>query len=123
MLLGWVGYGITALLHFLNLFGCPALYLVLASENMHQMLAGTVSANHDDGGGFMFADIFFFFSIDGCLDATNLGHYLGLFSFDPLDFVPHAQGNHRHCSYWRHLHNDGCLCCGDSRPYVSQCPS
>ncbi|CDS11082.1 hypothetical protein LRAMOSA03346 [Lichtheimia ramosa] len=41
---GWVGYAITSLLHFLNLFGCPALYLVLASENMHEMLKGTTGA-------------------------------------------------------------------------------
>ncbi|KAI9319204.1 transmembrane amino acid transporter protein-domain-containing protein [Dichotomocladium elegans] len=41
---GWFGYAIASLLHFLNIFGCPALYLVLASENMHSLLAGTSGA-------------------------------------------------------------------------------
>ncbi|KAI9471812.1 MAG: transmembrane amino acid transporter protein-domain-containing protein [Benjaminiella poitrasii] len=39
---GWVGYIISSALHLLNLFGCPALYLVLASSNMTAMLKGTV---------------------------------------------------------------------------------
>ncbi|KAI9313946.1 transmembrane amino acid transporter protein-domain-containing protein [Dichotomocladium elegans] len=38
---GWPGYAVTSILHLLNLFGCPALYLVLASENMHVLLQGT----------------------------------------------------------------------------------
>ncbi|ORX51669.1 hypothetical protein DM01DRAFT_1324166 [Hesseltinella vesiculosa] len=37
----WPGYVISSSLHFLNLFGCPALYLVLAGQNMHSLLAGT----------------------------------------------------------------------------------
>jgi amino acid permease len=42
---GVVGYIIASVLHLLNLFGCPALYLVLAASNMVEMLAGT-SASH-----------------------------------------------------------------------------
>ncbi|KAI7857727.1 transmembrane amino acid transporter protein-domain-containing protein [Circinella umbellata] len=38
---GKVGYIIASTLHFLNLFGCPALYLVLAGSNMHQLLQHT----------------------------------------------------------------------------------
>jgi amino acid permease len=38
---GWPGYIIASTLHILNLFGCPALYLVLAGGNMVQLLQGT----------------------------------------------------------------------------------
>ncbi|CEG77599.1 hypothetical protein RMATCC62417_12315 [Rhizopus microsporus] len=41
---GVVGYIIASVLHLLNLFGCPALYLVLASGNMVEMLKGTSAA-------------------------------------------------------------------------------
>ncbi|KAI8139730.1 transmembrane amino acid transporter protein-domain-containing protein [Fennellomyces sp. T-0311] len=41
---GWPGYLVCSLLHFLNLFGCPALYLVLASENLHSLLQHTSGA-------------------------------------------------------------------------------
>lgn len=41
--LGWVGYSVTAILHILNVFGCPTLYLVLAGQNMNEMLKYTVS--------------------------------------------------------------------------------
>jgi amino acid permease len=41
--LGWVGYWVTAILHILNVFGCPTLYLVLAGQNMNEMLKNTVS--------------------------------------------------------------------------------
>ncbi|KAI8091275.1 transmembrane amino acid transporter protein-domain-containing protein [Gilbertella persicaria] len=37
---GYPGYIIASVLHLLNLFGCPALYLVLASNNMVSLLAG-----------------------------------------------------------------------------------
>lgn len=40
---GTIGYIVASILHFLNLFGCPALYLVLAAGNMHQLLINTVS--------------------------------------------------------------------------------
>ncbi|CAO3595192.1 unnamed protein product [Absidia cylindrospora] len=43
----WPGYIISSCLHFLNLFGCPALYLVLAGGNMVTLLKGTVGElNH-----------------------------------------------------------------------------
>jgi amino acid permease len=35
---GWAGYAVSSVLHMLNLFGCPALYLVLASNNMVALL-------------------------------------------------------------------------------------
>lgn len=38
---GWPGYIVASFLHILNLFGCPALYLVLASGNMVYLLEGT----------------------------------------------------------------------------------
>ncbi|KAG1468839.1 hypothetical protein G6F56_003606 [Rhizopus delemar] len=38
---GYAGYVVASTLHLLNLFGCPALYLVLASSNMTYLLAGT----------------------------------------------------------------------------------
>ncbi|CAO3629435.1 unnamed protein product [Cunninghamella echinulata] len=38
---GMVGYIISSCLHLLNLFGCPALYLVLAADNMVLLLKGT----------------------------------------------------------------------------------
>ncbi|KAI8974321.1 transmembrane amino acid transporter protein-domain-containing protein [Pilobolus umbonatus] len=38
---GTIGYIITSCLHILNLFGCPTLYLVLASQNMRDLLIGT----------------------------------------------------------------------------------
>ncbi|KAG2238056.1 hypothetical protein INT48_002623 [Thamnidium elegans] len=38
---GWPGYLVASFLHILNLFGCPALYLVLASGNMVDLLKGT----------------------------------------------------------------------------------
>lgn len=38
---GWPGYIVASSLHTLNLFGCPALYLVLASDNMSRLLEGT----------------------------------------------------------------------------------
>ncbi|KAI8393907.1 transmembrane amino acid transporter protein-domain-containing protein [Radiomyces spectabilis] len=41
---GWVGYAVASALHFLNLFGCPALYLVLAAGNLNQLLANTKGA-------------------------------------------------------------------------------
>lgn len=41
---GWTGYIIASLLHWLNLFGCPALYLVLASSNMNYLLRDTKGA-------------------------------------------------------------------------------
>ncbi|CDS14099.1 hypothetical protein LRAMOSA06269 [Lichtheimia ramosa] len=41
---GTVGYIVASILHFLNLFGCPALYLVLAAGNMHQLLINTPAA-------------------------------------------------------------------------------
>ncbi|KAI8380376.1 transmembrane amino acid transporter protein-domain-containing protein [Blakeslea trispora] len=37
---GYPGYIVSSILHLLNLFGCPALYLVLASNNMVSLLAG-----------------------------------------------------------------------------------
>lgn len=40
---GWVGYIVASALHFLNLFGCPALYLVLAASNLNYLLRDTVS--------------------------------------------------------------------------------
>ncbi|KAJ8659240.1 hypothetical protein O0I10_004954 [Lichtheimia ornata] len=40
---GWFGYCAAAFFHFLNLFGCPALYLVLASGNMVDLLEGQSS--------------------------------------------------------------------------------
>lgn len=39
---GWAGYTVASVLHFLNLFGCPALYLVLAASNLHSLLIDTV---------------------------------------------------------------------------------
>ncbi|KAG2173616.1 hypothetical protein INT43_005034 [Umbelopsis isabellina] len=42
--LGWPGYLVTAALHILNCFGCPILYLVLAGQNMNEMLAHTNGA-------------------------------------------------------------------------------
>ncbi|KAI8339098.1 transmembrane amino acid transporter protein-domain-containing protein [Chlamydoabsidia padenii] len=43
----WPGYIVASALHFLNLFGCPALYLVLAGGNMVTLLKGTVGElNH-----------------------------------------------------------------------------
>ncbi|KAI8582582.1 hypothetical protein K450DRAFT_227824 [Umbelopsis ramanniana AG] len=42
--LGWVGYWVTAILHILNVFGCPTLYLVLAGQNMNEMLKYTNGA-------------------------------------------------------------------------------
>ncbi|KAL7313447.1 hypothetical protein PS15m_007196 [Mucor circinelloides] len=44
---GWVGYLVASCLHLLNLFGCPALYLVLASNNMVALLKGTAGASLD----------------------------------------------------------------------------
>jgi amino acid permease len=41
---GWAGYTVASLLHWLNLFGCPALYLVLASSNMNYLLRFTSAA-------------------------------------------------------------------------------
>ncbi|KAI9246265.1 transmembrane amino acid transporter protein-domain-containing protein [Phascolomyces articulosus] len=41
---GWPGYAFAALMHFLNLFGCPALYLVLASTNLNSLLSHTSGA-------------------------------------------------------------------------------
>ncbi|CAO3619145.1 unnamed protein product [Mucor fragilis] len=41
---GWPGYVVASFLHWLNLFGCPALYLVLASSNLHYLLQGTSGA-------------------------------------------------------------------------------
>ncbi|KAI8342039.1 transmembrane amino acid transporter protein-domain-containing protein [Chlamydoabsidia padenii] len=38
---GWVGYIIASALHWLNLFGCPALYIVLAAGNFGKLLEGT----------------------------------------------------------------------------------
>ncbi|KAG1461368.1 hypothetical protein G6F56_005747 [Rhizopus delemar] len=38
---GWAGYIVASALHLLNLFGCPALYLVLAAGNMTSLLEGT----------------------------------------------------------------------------------
>jgi len=38
---GWPGYIVASALHLLNLFGCPALYLVLAAGNMVHLLEGT----------------------------------------------------------------------------------
>ncbi|KAI9253569.1 transmembrane amino acid transporter protein-domain-containing protein [Sporodiniella umbellata] len=38
---GKVGYIVASILHLLNLFGCPALYIVLASNNMTYLLQGT----------------------------------------------------------------------------------
>ncbi|KAG1418465.1 hypothetical protein G6F58_005078 [Rhizopus delemar] len=38
---GWAGYIVASVLHLLNLFGCPALYIVLASNNMTYLLKGT----------------------------------------------------------------------------------
>lgn len=40
---GWYGYGIATTLHYLNLFGCPGLYLVLAGQNMIYLCKNTVS--------------------------------------------------------------------------------
>ncbi|KAG0175371.1 hypothetical protein DFQ28_000954 [Apophysomyces sp. BC1034] len=40
---GFVGYIIASFLHILNLFGCPALYLVLAGSNMHELLKHTAA--------------------------------------------------------------------------------
>ncbi|KAI9029706.1 transmembrane amino acid transporter protein-domain-containing protein [Phycomyces nitens] len=44
---GWPGYIIASSLHILNLFGCPALYLVLAGGNMHELLQNTAGALTD----------------------------------------------------------------------------
>ncbi|KAF1805261.1 transmembrane amino acid transporter protein-domain-containing protein [Mucor lusitanicus] len=41
---GWPGYVVASFLHWLNLFGCPALYLVLASSNLNYLLQGTSGA-------------------------------------------------------------------------------
>ncbi|ORZ19720.1 transmembrane amino acid transporter protein-domain-containing protein [Absidia repens] len=38
---GVVGYIVASFLHFLNLFGCPALYVVLAAENFGTLCKGT----------------------------------------------------------------------------------
>jgi len=38
---GTIGYIVTSTLHILNLFGCPTLYLVLAGQNMNDLLRGT----------------------------------------------------------------------------------
>lgn len=40
---GWIGFVIATALHYLYLFGCPALYLVLAASNLHSLLEHTVS--------------------------------------------------------------------------------
>ncbi|KAI8096559.1 transmembrane amino acid transporter protein-domain-containing protein [Halteromyces radiatus] len=43
----WPGYLVSSCLHILNLFGCPALYLVLAGGNMVTLLKGTAGElNH-----------------------------------------------------------------------------
>lgn len=49
---GWVGYSVASVLHLLNLFGCPALYLVLAASNLNSLLHNTVS--------FLYKKNFFF---------------------------------------------------------------
>ncbi|KAG0778207.1 hypothetical protein G6F22_011370 [Rhizopus arrhizus] len=41
---GWAGYIVASVLHFLNLFGCPALYLVLAASNLNYLLRDTSAA-------------------------------------------------------------------------------
>jgi amino acid permease len=41
---GWPGYAVASFLHWLNLFGCPALYLVLASGNLNYLLRDTSGA-------------------------------------------------------------------------------
>ncbi|KAG1449473.1 hypothetical protein G6F56_008631 [Rhizopus delemar] len=41
---GWVGYSVASVLHLLNLFGCPALYLVLAASNLNSLLHNTSAA-------------------------------------------------------------------------------
>ncbi|KAG0735971.1 hypothetical protein G6F57_007727 [Rhizopus arrhizus] len=41
---GWAGYTVASVLHFLNLFGCPSLYLVLAASNLHSLLIDTKGA-------------------------------------------------------------------------------
>ncbi|KAI7868038.1 transmembrane amino acid transporter protein-domain-containing protein [Mucor mucedo] len=41
---GWPGYVIATFLHWLNLFGCPALYLTLASSNLNYLLRYTSGA-------------------------------------------------------------------------------
>ncbi|KAI9306233.1 transmembrane amino acid transporter protein-domain-containing protein [Cunninghamella echinulata] len=41
---GTVGYLVASFLHYLYLFGCPALYLVLAAGNITQLLEGTSGA-------------------------------------------------------------------------------
>ncbi|CAO3599949.1 unnamed protein product [Absidia cylindrospora] len=40
---GVVGYIVASALHWLNLFGCPALYIVLAAGNFVQLLDGTAA--------------------------------------------------------------------------------
>ncbi|ORX45683.1 hypothetical protein DM01DRAFT_1294414 [Hesseltinella vesiculosa] len=45
---GRTGYAISAFLHFLNLFGCPALYLVLAAGNMKALtMHSNISLSHE----------------------------------------------------------------------------
>ncbi|GAA5813751.1 hypothetical protein MFLAVUS_007238 [Mucor flavus] len=41
---GWAGYTVSSFLHWLNIFGCPALYLVLASANITHLLRDTNAA-------------------------------------------------------------------------------
>ncbi|KAI9283333.1 transmembrane amino acid transporter protein-domain-containing protein [Sporodiniella umbellata] len=41
---GWAGYLIASVLHLLNLFGCPSLYLVLAAGNLNYLLSNTSGA-------------------------------------------------------------------------------
>lgn len=41
---GWYGYAISSALHWLNIFGCPALYMVLASANITYMLRDSSAA-------------------------------------------------------------------------------
>ncbi|CAO3689624.1 hypothetical protein G6F70_002831 [Rhizopus microsporus] len=41
---GWVGFVVATALHYLYLFGCPALYLVLAASNLHSLLEHTSGA-------------------------------------------------------------------------------
>lgn len=41
---GWPGYVVASFLHWLNLFGCPALYLTLASSNLNYLLRYTSGA-------------------------------------------------------------------------------
>lgn len=119
---GWIGFVIATALHYLYLFGCPALYLVLAASNLHSLLEHTVSLviiTQQQKITFLF----FFFFPEWSTQSCKMDNHLWCCLVNTLPCYQNTKRSYFTRCYRCHLYSYGCFRCVDPGPYGPPCSS